>query len=100
MSNSETDNPNSASLTPLSGDMPAADFRRYGHQLIDWLADFQEKAEQYPVLSQIQPGDLIAQLPTQPPAQGESMDAILADVERLIAQFRSEGLVETVTAEP
>ena len=66
------------------GDMPAADFRRYGHQLIDWLADFQETLEQRRVLPDMRPGDLIKQLPAAPPAQGETMDAILADVDKLI----------------
>lgn len=69
---------------PTNGDMSPADFRRYGHQLIDWLADFQANLERYPVLAQMQPGDLIKQLPTSAPPQGEPMDAILADVERLI----------------
>ncbi len=71
-------------LAPAQGDMSAEDFRRYGHQLIDWISDYFTNIEQRPVLSQIKPGDLIAQLPKSAPAQGESMDAILADVDRLI----------------
>jgi aromatic-L-amino-acid decarboxylase len=69
---------------PPTGDMNAEEFRRYGYQLIDWISDYFERIEQLPVLSQIEPGDLIAQLPPQAPADGESMDAILADVDRLI----------------
>src|SRR5258705_10641374 len=70
---------------PLSlGDMPADEFRKYGHELIDWIADYFEHIEDRPVLAQIQPGDLKAQLPTAPPEQGEAMEQIIADVDRLI----------------
>src|SRR5437763_2780166 len=70
---------------PLSlGDMPADEFRQYGHELIDWIADYFEHIEDLPVLAQIEPGDLKAQLPAKPPEHGESMDAILADVDKLI----------------
>src|SRR5438309_1757541 len=66
------------------GDMPAEDFRRYAHGIVDWIADYFEQIEGLPVLSQIEPGELKAQLPTSPPEKGESMAAILADVDRLI----------------
>jgi aromatic-L-amino-acid decarboxylase len=69
---------------PSLGDMPAEEFRRHGHELIDWIADYFEHIDQLPVLAQIEPGDLKSQLPTSPPEQGESMEAILADVDRLI----------------
>src|SRR5437762_6735258 len=72
-------------LTSISlGDMPAEDFRRYGHEIVDWIADYFEKIDELPVLAQIEPGDLKAQLPTTPPEKGEPMEAILADVDRLI----------------
>jgi len=45
------------------GDMSAEEFRRHGHELIDWIADYFERIEDLPVLSQIKPGDLKAQLP-------------------------------------
>jgi aromatic-L-amino-acid decarboxylase len=70
---------------PPSGDMPAEEFRRYGHQLIDWLSDWQAQMEMRPVLPDMRPGDLIAQLPATPPVESEPMDAILADMERLVA---------------
>ena len=66
------------------GDMSAAEFRRHGHELIEWIADYFERIEDLPVLSQIEPGDLKAQLPAAPPAHGEPMQDILADVDRLI----------------
>jgi aromatic-L-amino-acid decarboxylase len=66
------------------GDMSAAEFRRYGHELIDWIADYFDHIEDLPVLSQIQPGDLKAQLPAAPPEQAEPIQDILSDIDRLI----------------
>ncbi|HTK08786.1 MAG TPA: pyridoxal-dependent decarboxylase [Ktedonobacteraceae bacterium] len=68
----------------MSGDMSPEDFRRYGHQVIDWLADYFEHPRTYPVLSQAKPGDLQRALPSQPPRGPESMTDILGDFERLI----------------
>jgi aromatic-L-amino-acid decarboxylase len=71
-------------FAPPLGDMSAAEFRRYGHGVIDWIGDYLDQIEERPVLAQAQPGDLKAQLPTSPPEQGEAMDDVLADVDRLI----------------
>jgi aromatic-L-amino-acid decarboxylase len=72
------------SYAPPTGDMSAEEFRRFGHELIDWISDYFERIEELPVLSQIEPGDLKAQLPTAPPQKGEAMSDIIADVNRLI----------------
>ncbi|MFN2576671.1 MAG: aspartate aminotransferase family protein [Pyrinomonadaceae bacterium] len=80
----ESQNPESIGSAPPLGDMSAEEFRRYGHQLIDWIANYFENIEDLPVLAQIEPGELKAQLPSSPPEQGESMQTILADVDRLI----------------
>jgi aromatic-L-amino-acid/L-tryptophan decarboxylase len=71
-------------LAPPLGDMNKEDFRRFGHGLIDWVADYLEHVEELPVLSQIEPGDLKAQLPATPPQEGEAMQQIIADVDRFI----------------
>src|SRR5260370_35581764 len=72
-------------FAPPTGDMSKEDFRRFGHQLIDWISDYFEQIEGLPVLSQIEPGELKAHLPTSPPETGESMAAILSHLERLMA---------------
>jgi aromatic-L-amino-acid decarboxylase len=82
MSNRDNEAPEGSA--PPTGDMSAEDFRRYGYQLVDWITNYFERIEQFPVLSQIEPGDLIRELPRAAPAVGESMDEILTDVERLI----------------
>src|ERR1700741_2021383 len=64
--------------------MKAEDFRRFGHELIDWIAEYFEKIDDLPVLPPIEPGDLKAKLPTVPPATGEPMEEIVADLDRLI----------------
>ena len=71
-------------LAPTLGDMSKEDFRRFGHELVDWVAEYLEHVEDLPVLAQIEPGDLKAQLPVAPPEQGEPMEQIIADVDRLI----------------
>ncbi|MGH9932532.1 MAG: pyridoxal phosphate-dependent decarboxylase family protein [Pyrinomonadaceae bacterium] len=71
-------------LAPTLGDMSKEDFRRFGHELVDWVAKYLEHVENLPVLAQIEPGDLKAQLPGAPPEKGEAMEQIIADVDRLI----------------
>lgn len=71
-------------IAPPSGDMSAEEFRRFGHDLIDWISDYFERIEDLPVLSQINPGDLKVQLPSSAPQKGESMAQIIADIDRLI----------------
>ena len=71
-------------VVPVAGHMTPEEFRRYGHDVIDWIADYQERVESFPVLSQSLPGAIRAQLPAHPPEQGEDFAAVLADVDRVI----------------
>jgi aromatic-L-amino-acid/L-tryptophan decarboxylase len=64
--------------------MTPDEFRRYGHAVVDWIADYQSRVEKLPVLSQVKPGEIRASLPADPPEHGESFDTLLKDVERLI----------------
>ena len=64
--------------------MSTQDFRRYGHAVVDWIADYYDRIESFPVLSQVQPGQIRASLPAQPPTQGEAFDAILKDINKVI----------------
>ena len=66
------------------GDMPADEFRKYGHQLIDWIADYLSGIESYPALSKVKPGDIKNSLPPAPPLHGEGMENILNGVEQKI----------------
>jgi aromatic-L-amino-acid decarboxylase len=60
------------------------EFRDYGYQVVDWIAEYLENIRQYPVLPKTKPGELIDQLPSRAPEYGEGMDAILEDFERSI----------------
>ncbi len=64
--------------------MTPDEFRQRGRQLIDWIADYMENVEKYPVLSQVGPGDVRAALPRHPPEHGEDWDHILTDVDEVI----------------
>jgi aromatic-L-amino-acid decarboxylase len=65
--------------------MPPEEFRRYGHEVVDWIADFLAHPERFPVLPRIGPGVLTDSLPAAGPEQGEPMEAILADFRDRIA---------------
>jgi aromatic-L-amino-acid decarboxylase len=60
------------------------EFREFGHKLIDWVADYLESPERYPVLSTVQPNHIIEGLPTHGPEQGETIEHIFEDFERII----------------
>lgn len=64
--------------------MTPDEFRRYGHELIDWIADYRAKAETHPVMAQCAPGDIKKQLPATPPAQPEPFSEVLADLDRIV----------------
>ena len=64
--------------------MDPDEFRRWGYAVIDWIADYYKRVESLPVLSQVQPGEIRANLPPHPPRQGEPFSQILADLEQII----------------
>ncbi len=64
--------------------MTPAQFRHYGKQVVDWVADYYERIEGLPVLSLAQPGEVRQKLPSAPPPQGEEFDRLLADMDRII----------------
>jgi len=66
------------------GDLPLDDFRKAGHEIVDWIAEYLENTEQYPVLSRSQPGEITTQLPTSPPVAPESLDSMMADFQDII----------------
>ena len=66
------------------GDMPSGDFRKFGYQIVDQLADYFDEMENYPVLSQVEPDWLKNILPASAPETGEDFGDILGDVDKLI----------------
>src|SRR5205823_7159332 len=69
------------------GDTTPEEFRKQLHELADWIADFRENIESLRVAPNpavAAPGAIRAQLPRQPPEDGEPFEKILSDVDRLI----------------
>jgi len=64
--------------------MTPEEFRQYGRAVVDWIADYYQRIESFPVLSQAQPGQIRASLPSEPPLQGEAFENILKDMDKLI----------------
>lgn len=64
--------------------MDAETFRVHGHRLIDWVANFLEHIEEYPVLARVKPGDIKASLPEAAPEHPETFDQIFQDFERVL----------------
>jgi aromatic-L-amino-acid decarboxylase len=64
--------------------MTPDEFRQRGKEVIDWIADYMENVETYPVLSSAKPGDIRAMLPAHPPATGENFGLVTADLDRVV----------------
>jgi aromatic-L-amino-acid decarboxylase len=65
-------------------DMPPEEFRRAGHQVVDWIADYLAGVGEYPVLPNAQPGEVADALPAHAPESGEPMERILEDFRTIV----------------
>ena len=64
--------------------MTPEQFRQYGRAVVDWIADYYERIETFPVLSQVQPSEVRKALPSEAPGKGEDFLTMLQDVEKII----------------
>ena len=64
--------------------MTPEEFRRRGFEVVNWVADYMQGLERFPVLSRVGPGEVAASLPESPPQQGEPFEAVLRDLDELI----------------
>lgn len=64
--------------------MDATEFRKQAHRMADWMADYFEEVEAYPVKPGVSPGDILGQLPEHPPEEGEPYDEIFGDFREII----------------
>jgi aromatic-L-amino-acid decarboxylase len=65
--------------------MSPDEFRRHGHRLVDWVASYWESLDEVAVLPTVAPGEVAARLPSSPPQQPEPFDAVLDDLDRVLA---------------
>jgi aromatic-L-amino-acid decarboxylase len=66
------------------GDIDSAEFRAAAHRAVDWIGDYLDTIRERPVLSQVSPGDIRRTLPVTPPDEGERLEVIFQDFERLV----------------
>lgn len=64
--------------------MNTDEFRRAGHELIEWIASYRDRMEELPVMSPVSPGGIARQLPADPPAKGEDGLRLVQDLERIV----------------
>ena len=64
--------------------MDPTEFRRHGHALVDWVADYMERVADLPVTPDVEPGDIGARLPLEPPEEPEPFEAILRDLDEIV----------------
>jgi aromatic-L-amino-acid decarboxylase len=64
--------------------MDTKEFKKYGHEFVDWIAEYMENIETLPVMSRVKPGEIRARIPIVPPDKAESMDQIFSDFKKII----------------
>jgi aromatic-L-amino-acid decarboxylase len=67
-------------------DMPSEEFKKNGYKLVDWIAEYFNNIEKYPPLSQVNPGDILKRFPNTPPTNGEEIENVLADVDKILLE--------------
>ncbi len=68
----------------MTGDLPRDELLEQGRAVLDWIADYLDTPERYPVVSRARPGEIRAKLPASPPASGEPLAEIMSDFETTI----------------
>jgi aromatic-L-amino-acid decarboxylase len=64
--------------------MTPDEFRKHAHELVEWMADYMENVESFPVKSLVKPGEIFARIPENPPAHSESFDSLMKDFDDIL----------------
>jgi aromatic-L-amino-acid decarboxylase len=65
-------------------DMTPEEFRENGHAVIDWIARYMERVEEFPVTPDVSPGEIAAMLPDHAPESSDGFAAMLADLDGVV----------------
>src|SRR4051812_42959966 len=69
---------------PDSFHMTPDEFRRRGHEVVEWVADYMERLGDLPIAARVAPGEIRGRLPGAAPEEPESFDALLADLDDVV----------------
>ena len=64
--------------------MTPDEFRKHAHELVEWMAGYMENVEDFPVKSQVKPGEIFNKIPDKPPMHSESFDSLMRDFDEII----------------
>ncbi len=64
--------------------MTPEEFRKHGHAIVDFIADYRTRVAERPVMAQTAPGEVKARLPQSPPDQPEPFERVLADLDTIV----------------
>jgi len=64
--------------------MTTDQFRKHAHNLVEWMAGYLDNVENYPVKSQVKPGEIFNMIPDQPPSEPEAFEHLMKDFEEII----------------
>ena len=67
-----------------AGDLSPEEFREAASRVAEWVADYRDRVEEFPVLARVSPGETAAMLPSSAPEDAEPLEAILDDLNRII----------------
>ena len=73
-----------AAMAERPNHMGPEEFRQAGYRAVDWVADYLARLGDLPVKAQVEPGDIRAMLPAEPPTHGEDFADVLADLDRVV----------------
>ena len=64
--------------------MTPDEFRKHAHELVEWMADYMENVESFPVKSSVEPGEIFSKIPDSPPTNSEPFNSLMKDFDEII----------------
>ena len=64
--------------------MTPDEFRRHGHEVVEWVAAYMERVGDLPIASTVRPGEIRARLPERAPEEPEPFAALLRDLDDVV----------------